>query len=32
MPTARYSRERLPAWGAAVVAAAGAIGADLVLD
>src|SRR4051812_5997814 len=32
MPTARYSRERLPAWGAAVTAAAAAIAGDLVLD
>ena len=29
MPSARYSRDRLPEWGAAVTAAAAAIGADL---
>ena len=29
MPSARYSRDRLPAWGAAVTAAAAAIAADL---
>ena len=28
-PTARYSRDRLPAWGAALAAAAGAIARDL---
>ena len=28
-PTARYSRDRLPAWGAALAAAAGAVAADL---
>jgi DNA-binding IclR family transcriptional regulator len=29
MPSARYSRDRLPAWGSAVTAAAAAIAADL---
>jgi DNA-binding IclR family transcriptional regulator len=32
MPSARYSRDRLPAWGAAVTAAAAAIAGDLALD
>jgi DNA-binding IclR family transcriptional regulator len=32
LPRARFSRDRLPAWGAALTATAAAIAADLVID